>query len=313
MNIAMFTDAHGLLEPVEAALDDMKKRGITDIYSLGDNIGDGPDSLAVIRLLQNSGVKNIAGNAEEYITLGLKPFASYIFKNDRYKSVLKTRSQLDEDAIRFIATFPHSYELVIGGKKIGLCHFGNDVRIDFNERSTWSYQRHFDFSATGKRYDSDASKQFEYTASPEQIEKIKELGTGKSALSSENRGFVSAYKDPMFPTGVPGVGKKLEVFADVFQGHVHFKLEDPTKNTNFHTLRAIGIAYRKDPINTASYVILSEYVDSETGEKGFDTEEILVEFDREKMVSKILKINGPNSRIAAFTSMSDDEKKGKLR
>ena len=34
--IAIFTDAHGLLEPTQAALEDMTKRGITEIYSLGD-------------------------------------------------------------------------------------------------------------------------------------------------------------------------------------------------------------------------------------------------------------------------------------
>ena len=38
--IAIFTDAHGLYEPTLAALQDMKARGITEIYSLGDNIGE---------------------------------------------------------------------------------------------------------------------------------------------------------------------------------------------------------------------------------------------------------------------------------
>ena len=41
--IAIFTDAHALLEPTEAALEDMQRRGITEIYSLGDNIGVGPN------------------------------------------------------------------------------------------------------------------------------------------------------------------------------------------------------------------------------------------------------------------------------
>ena len=41
--IAIFTDAHGLLEPTSAALDDIDRRGIKEIYSLGDNIGVGPN------------------------------------------------------------------------------------------------------------------------------------------------------------------------------------------------------------------------------------------------------------------------------
>lgn len=32
--IGIFTDAHGLLEPTKAALEDMTKKGITEIYSL---------------------------------------------------------------------------------------------------------------------------------------------------------------------------------------------------------------------------------------------------------------------------------------
>lgn len=49
--IAIFTDAHGLYEPTLAALDDMAKRGITEIYSLGDNIGVGPNPDKVIDLI----------------------------------------------------------------------------------------------------------------------------------------------------------------------------------------------------------------------------------------------------------------------
>lgn len=41
--IAVLTDIHGLLEPTIAVLKDIKKRGIKEIYSLGDNIGVGPN------------------------------------------------------------------------------------------------------------------------------------------------------------------------------------------------------------------------------------------------------------------------------
>ena len=134
------------------------------------------------------------------------------------------------------------------------------------------------------------------------------MGTGEARLIAQNRGFASAYDDPMFPSAEDShVGKRLEVFDDVFQGHVHFKLEDPGK-TNFHTLRAIGMAYRNDPINTASYVVLDEYVDEETGEKGFDIQEILVEYDRDKMVFKILNEMEDSSKLQKFTSVTDEER-----
>lgn len=93
--IAILSDAHALLEPVEAVLDDIKKRGITEIYSLGDNIGVGPNPSEVIDLLETNGVKSIAGNAEEYVTLGIDPFISY-FNSLKEQSQLWTKSKLSE-------------------------------------------------------------------------------------------------------------------------------------------------------------------------------------------------------------------------
>jgi len=307
--VAIFTDAHGLLEPVEAALIDIKSRGINEIYSLGDNIGDGPDSLGVLRILADNNVKSIAGNAEEYIMLGLEPFASYMMREDRMRDVFKTREQIGKEGIELIHQMSHSYELHIGGKKVGLCHFGNDVRIDYWDRSTWTYQTHFDYLKTGVRLNKKASEQFSYTASLKQIREIRKLGTGKKSLEKANLGFKSAYEEPMFPrTDNPHIGKKLEIFDDIFQGHVHFKLEDPGK-TNYHSLRAIGMAYRKDPIDTASYVLLDEYIDTDTSTKGFNIKEILVKYDRDKMVYKILNEMDDSTKLKKFTNVSEEERK----
>lgn len=307
--VAIFTDAHGLLEPVEAALEDIKSRGIDEIYSLGDNICDGPDSLGVIKTLADNNVKCIAGNAEEYINLGLQPFKSYMMREDRIKEVERTKNELGKEEIEFIKTMSHSYEIKIGGKKVGLCHFGNDVRIDYWDRSTWTYQTYFDYLKSGKRLNENASKQFSYTASKKQILDIKRLGTGENSLIAENLGFKSAYEEPLFPSKEnPHIGQKLNLFNDIFQGHVHFKLEDLGK-TNFHTLRAVGMAYRNDPSNTASYVILKEYIDSLNNEQGFDTTEVLVQYDRDKLVYKILNEMDDSSKLEKFTNVSDEERK----
>ena len=68
---------HGLLQPTIAILDDIKRRGITEIYSLGDNIGVGPNPSQVLDLLGENGVRMINGNSEEYSTIGIEPFISY--------------------------------------------------------------------------------------------------------------------------------------------------------------------------------------------------------------------------------------------
>ena len=67
--IAIFTDSHGLLEPTVAILEDIRRRGITEIYSLGDAIGVGPNPSEVLDVLDQYGVHQINGNSEEYSAL----------------------------------------------------------------------------------------------------------------------------------------------------------------------------------------------------------------------------------------------------
>lgn len=76
--IAIFSDIHGLLEPTIAILNDIKKRGINEIYSLGDDIGVGHNPSEVLDLLGEFGVKSINGNSEDYSTLGTEPYYKVI-------------------------------------------------------------------------------------------------------------------------------------------------------------------------------------------------------------------------------------------
>lgn len=282
--IAIFTDAHALLEPTVAVLDDIKKRGITEIYSLGDNIGVGPNPKEVINLLVENNVTSLAGNAEEYVTLGIEPFYSY-FTELKRKSQLWTLSKLGEKEKGIISLYPHSIELLVGGKKIALCHFANDVRCDYSEHSTFIYQKNVSLK-------TESYKQFIYTNSEEQLSKINKIiktyGTDNPML----RGYVSAMNEPLF------AGKRVDFFDAVIQGHVHWKIYEHTNSTNFYSIRAVGMAYDKDPIDTASYVILNETED------GFDLEEVLVKYDREKMIYSILTSGSFDHTIYKYVGMT---------
>ena len=57
-----------------------------------------------------------------------------------------TKKKIGEHGKEYISSFPHSIELTVGNKKVGLCHFPNDVRFDFeyHTTSTWAYQNNFD-------------------------------------------------------------------------------------------------------------------------------------------------------------------------
>jgi hypothetical protein len=63
-----------MYEPTIAILEDIRFRGISDIYSLGDNTSLGPNPREVLDLMDKYNVNQIMGNSEYYLTLGGSPF-----------------------------------------------------------------------------------------------------------------------------------------------------------------------------------------------------------------------------------------------
>ena len=285
--IAIFTDIHGLYEPTLAALQDIKDRGITEVYSLGDNIGVGPNPDKVIDLLTEYNVQSIAGNSEYYVSLGIEPFSSY-FTYAKEMSHTWTLSKLNERQKGMISLYPHYIELMIGGKKLGLCHFANDVRIDFDAHSTWTYQDKLRRNEVG-------FGQFKYTNSEMQFNEIENMINKYGLDDPRINGYLSAQNNPLFAK------KQIEYYDAIIQGHVHFKLYESSSSTEFYTIRALGMAYGIDPIDTASYVILNEK------ENGFDVEEILVKFDREQMVYSVVNCTSPDKTMWKFINLTAEE------
>lgn len=279
--IAIFTDIHALLEPTVAILDDIRKRGIREIYSLGDSIGVGPNPSEVLDLLIENNVKSINGNSEDYSVIGTEPFRSY-FSSIKQQSQDWTLSQLSSEQIKRLQENKHSYDLIVGGKRIGLCHFANDVRIDFGEHSTWSYQSSINYGLASPQ------KQFYYTNSDIQKEEIERFS--KINLPSYDA-FRSAKSDPLFG------GKQIDAYDEIIQGHVHFKFLTEDEKVKIRTIRALGMAYKNDPIDYASYIIIREK------EIGYDVEEILVPFNRDLMLKSIDDSTMPDkSTINRFVS-----------
>lgn len=285
--IAIMTDIHGLLEPTIAVLNDIKKRGITSIYSLGDNIGVGPNPSEVLDLLEENNVISIMGNNEEYCILGIEPFISY-FDQKKIDSQLWTKSKLSTHHINKLKLYPHSIDLSLGDKKISLCHFANDVRFDYKINSTWSYQYFNDNNL-------EANKQFLYTNSKRQQEEIE---AGIKLDYPYNKGYLSAKDDPLFG------GNKPSSYDEIIQGHVHFSLLTEDNGLKVRTIRALGMGYNDDPYNSASYVILKEK------EVGYDVEEVLVSYDRNKMIESILNSDMPDKDlISKFVHLEKTKKR----
>lgn len=179
--------------------------------------------------------------------------------------------------------FPHSIELLVGGKKLALCHFANDIRIDYIRNSTWSYQRNLENGMPGYG-------QFFYTNSTEQLLEIEDIINKYGIDSPFVKGYLSSSEEPLFRR------KKVDFFDAVVQGHVHWKIYEKSPKTDFYSIRAVGMAYCKDSVDTASYVILKEHTNS------FDMEEVLVKYDRDKMISSILSSDNINQSIRKFVN-----------
>lgn len=272
--IAIFTDIHGLLEPLVAVLNDIQKNNIIEIYSLGDNIGTGPNPKEVLELLEKNNVTSIAGNSEEYINLGMEPF-DYI-QNGKKDNCIWTKNNLTNEQIKKLKLFPHTIELILGNKKIALCHFANDVRCDFYVNSTWVYQSKIELNIPNQ------NKQFLFTNSEIQKKLIeKNAKTG----NPEDKGFESAHIDPLF------YGKRVDSYDEIIQGHMHFKALIENCGIKVRTIRALAMGYKNEPNNMASYIILREK------QNGYDVEEVLVPFDREKMLESIKKSDMPNKQL----------------
>lgn len=262
--IAVFTDSHAMYEPTLAILEDIKKSGIKEIYSLGDNVGLGPNPDLVHDLLQEYSVKSICGNSEYYNILGISPFT--YFNKEKDENQRWTMDKLGSQRIKEMSEWSPSIDLEVGNKKIGLCHFLNDIRWDYSKRSTWTYQENF--------IPGYSSKQFDYTNSEQAKKDINNLLLGdKPGLAA---GAEEVIRNPLLG------GKRVNEYDAILQGHTHFDMQDHLDNTSIYTLRAAGMGYKNDMKNTACYYILREKNDGT-----FDIERKLVIFDRSLLLSKI--------------------------
>jgi predicted phosphodiesterase len=101
MRLAIISDIHGNFEAFQQVLEDMDQSGIDAVISLGDNVGYGPEPDQVIQQIRARRIPSVQGNHE----LALKD-AQYLewFNPSARKSLIKTRSMLSDESLRFVAT-----------------------------------------------------------------------------------------------------------------------------------------------------------------------------------------------------------------
>ena len=270
--IAIFTDTHAMYEPTIAILEDIRFRGISDIYSLGDNTSLGPNPREVLDLMDKYNVNQIMGNSEYYLTLGGSPFNYW--SEERERSLDWTNDRV-QGYINDLKLYKPSLDLLLGDKKVALCHFGNDIRWDFIKHNTWIYQ---DNIGNGK-----SAKQFMFTNSDEYNKEVEYMINKYGVDNLKVQGYLSSKNTPMFD------GKLITSYDDVFQGHVHFELDDRLNNTNIHTLRGAGMGeLEENKKSMAYYIILKE---KKMG--GYDIEKVYVPFNKNSLLSSIYSSDMP--------------------
>ena len=265
--ILIFTDIHALFEPLRKIIDYAKENDINEIYSLGDNITVGPNPKKVLDLLEKENVKCVLGNSECYLLYDYNAF-SY-FDKERMENCDWTFAKLNID-ISFLKSFTPSFDLSIGNKKVGITHFCNDIRWDYIENNSYTFQK------------CNNANQFLYTNSL----KYKNDLENHINCFSFNKSLVKLLGDvksnPLFN------GKMVTYYDHIFEGHIHFAYENKLGNVFIHTLEM--------PKDDAKVYLLKEKNDGD-----FDIEKISIPFDKKSMMESIYSSDMPSkSKILKY-------------
>lgn len=108
--IAIVADMHGNWPATLALEKDLNRRGISEIYCLGDMIGKGPSSKDTMRWALNHCRVILRGNWEEGI--GLKQY-----KNDEFYY-----EQLGEEYMALLPALPMEHSFTLSGRRIRMIH-----------------------------------------------------------------------------------------------------------------------------------------------------------------------------------------------
>jgi predicted phosphodiesterase len=108
MRLAVISDIHGNLEAFYSVLEDIKDKGVTEIISLGDNIGYGPYPEEVLQEIKKQQIKSVLGNHEYGL---IEPEKLDWFNPQAREALLITKNLLSAKAIAEFRDLPLSLSL----------------------------------------------------------------------------------------------------------------------------------------------------------------------------------------------------------
>jgi diadenosine tetraphosphatase ApaH/serine/threonine PP2A family protein phosphatase len=117
MRVGLLSDIHANWSALQAVWQDIKGQGLDCIYSLGDNVGYGPDPQAVTAFLYQQGVLSVQGNHEQGL---IDPGCLAWFNAQARQALEQTSSLIDPEWIRVLAEYPKA-RVVHGARLVHGC------------------------------------------------------------------------------------------------------------------------------------------------------------------------------------------------
>ena len=131
--IALFSDIHGNLAALDAALADIAAAGVEERYCLGDLVGYGPDPAGVVDRVCSLGIPTVLGNYDDGVGARRGEcgcyYASAQARSDGAASYAFTDRALDDERAAWLAALPRELRLEEGDVRILLTH-GSPRRIN---------------------------------------------------------------------------------------------------------------------------------------------------------------------------------------
>ena len=126
ITIGFFSDVHGNLAALEAVLLDLRSKGVSRLYCLGDLVGYGPDPNEVIDLIQAEDIRTVLGNYDDGV--GFERGSCGCFYADSEAERIGTASYeftvrtVTADRKEYLRGLPHEMRPRVEGYSLHLVH-----------------------------------------------------------------------------------------------------------------------------------------------------------------------------------------------
>lgn len=120
MKIAIISDIHGNLEALKETLNDIKKRKVDKIISLGDIVAKGVHQKECLELIRKNCDVVLQGNCDAHFSMEHKNLDQ--LPEQEQKRIIWNQSLISKEDREYLQKLPYSYEFYMSGSLVRLFH-----------------------------------------------------------------------------------------------------------------------------------------------------------------------------------------------